>query len=177
MLLKYCLSLRWKSAAWVVCICSLEHNFSVLVLLTQWQVEQVQDDNLIFQWFSELKKGIHEESRALRKDRAACDMEALTFIPVQTLLQTKKCAVTLHCSVRRILFHLEELNNNSCAVHTSSRTVTHMREIIQGATRTYDPAVLLEGSVYYTILTFMNSKKHGYTSLSTVYFSAHCTSC
>lgn len=140
-------------------------------------VGQVQDDNLIFQWFSGLKKAIYEESLAIRKDRTACDMETLTFIPVQTLLQTKKCGVTLHCSLRWILFLLEELNNNSCAVHTSSRMVTHMREILQGATGTYDLAVLLEGSVYYTILTFMNYKKHGSTSLSTVYFSAHCTSC
>lgn len=45
-----------------------------------------------------------------------------------------------------------------------------MREILQGATGTYDPAVLLEDSVYYTILPFLNSKKHGYTSLSTVCF-------
>lgn len=77
----------------------------------------------------------------------------------------RNATVTLHCSVRWILFLLEELNNNSFAVHTSSRTVTHMREILQ-ATGTYDPADLLEGSVYYTILIFMNSKKHGYTSLS-----------
>lgn len=63
-------------------------------------------------------------------------MEALTFIPVQTLLQTKKQAVTLHCSGRWILLLLEELNNNSCAVHMSSRTVTHMGEILQGATGT-----------------------------------------
>lgn len=64
-------------------------------------------------------------------------MEALTFIPVQTLLQTKKRAVTLHCSVRWTLLLLEELNNNSCAVHMSSGMVTHMREILQGATGTY----------------------------------------
>lgn len=104
-------------------------------------------------------------------------MEVLTFMSVQTLLQTKKLAAIPCCSVRQILFLLEELTNNSCAVHKSSRTIIHMREILQGATGTYDPAVLLEISVYYTILTFLNPKKHGYTSLSAVYFSAHCTSC
>lgn len=179
MLLKYCLPSEMQvccmSCVWVYMLTWTQLlNFGFADMVT---VGQAHNENLIFPWLSELKKCIYGESHALRNDRVACDMEALTFMPVQTLLQTKKWAVTLNCSVRQILFLLEELNNNSCAVHTSSRMIIHMREILQGATGTYDPAVLLEGSVYYTILPFLNSKKHGYTSLSTVCFSAHCTSC
>lgn len=85
---------------------------------------------------------------------------------------------SVHCSMRWIMLLLEELNNKSCAVHVSGRMVTHIKEVQQGATGTYDLAIPLEGFVNYTTLIFMNSKKKkDYSSLSSAYFSAHCTSC
>jgi len=63
------------------------------------------------------------------------------------------------------------MSNKSCAVHMSGRMVTHTREIQQGVTGTFDPAISLEGSVNYTTLILMNSKNHHYSSLSSLFFS------
>lgn len=82
----------------------------------------------------------------------------------------------VRCQMTWIFLLLEALNSKTSEVHMGKGLVTHIREIQQGATGTYDPVILLEDSVNYTSLIVMNPKKHDYSSLPTAYFPAHCTS-
>lgn len=61
---------RCKSAAWVVCLCSLEHNFSVMVLLTRWQLGKFRMPIWFFNDFQSLQ--MHIWRKSCFKERYSC---------------------------------------------------------------------------------------------------------
>ena len=153
----------------------VERNFSVTALLTRWQLGKFRKKIWFFDDFQSSTNAYIRNSCC--KELCNCMWQgALTFIPVQTL-QTKKWAVTLHCSVRGILFLLEELNDNSCAVHMSSRMVTHTGEILQGRSYRHLWSCCSAGGLCI-------QPSHSWIPKSMItphyllpIFSAHCASC
>lgn len=111
-------------------------------------VGQVQDENLIFQWFSELNKCIYEETHAVRNNIIACDMEP-------SLLSQFK-----HYKPRNELWLCTVQWGGSCFFWKSWMTTvvqftwavgwshTWEKSFKEDPAGTYGPAVLLEGSVY-----------------------------
>lgn len=73
---------------------------------------------------------MHVWRKSCSKRQYDCMWHGGPFYPSLSITRNQAMSSDfVHCSMRWILLLLEELNNKSCAVHMSSRMVTHMREI------------------------------------------------